>query len=203
MNGNMQQQQNEVQHLTGLISNLRKVTTKTGKPMAVFTIGGTPAKCFDLTVDQAAHWADTGKEVSINGQFSSHQGQIEFVAQNIGLAAQGQADAQVFPEIAAANRAPIRESSTILQNLSGCVSDMRAIPTRSGRAMITFKIANTPCKALGDLASAIQKAQGKQIEISARKGTFRGMDEYAVEILKSISGTAVNLSRVLKNAEFL
>jgi len=52
--------------------------------MAVFTIGTIPAKCFDLTVNTAEQWAQTGKNVSISGYFSDHSGQAELVAQTIG-----------------------------------------------------------------------------------------------------------------------
>jgi hypothetical protein len=70
---------------------------------------------------------------------------------------------------------------------------MKIIPTHSNRPMLTFKVGSTACKALGDLATAIQKAGGKQIEVSARKGSFRGVTEYAVTIVKAINGTAVDL----------
>jgi hypothetical protein len=59
--------------------------------------------------------------------------------------------------------------------------------------MITFKIGAISCKAFGEIASRIQEAEGKDIEIYARSGSFRGLTEYTVETLKMISGTAVNL----------
>jgi len=191
MNVIMQEQRNTRQQIAGIIWNFRKVTTRTGKAMAVFMVGTIPAKCFDLTVDQAERWAQTGKQVSITGQFSYHNGQVELVAQDIALAAPGQIAA--LAEIAASNQASNRESSMVVENLSGCGSDVRTVTTRSGRLMVTFRIGSTPCKAFGDLAAAIQKAEGKQIEVSARKGRFRGEIEYAVEIVKTIGGTAVDL----------
>lgn len=88
MNGVMQQQ-NASQHIAGVIQNFRKVSTRTGKPMAVFTIGTTAAKCFDLMVGTAEQWAGTGKNVSISGYFSEHSGQSELVVQTISPLPQG------------------------------------------------------------------------------------------------------------------
>ncbi len=59
--------------------------------------------------------------------------------------------------------------------------------------MITFKIGSISCKALGELAIAIQQTEGKQVEISARKGSFLGVTEYTVTALKAINGAAVDL----------
>lgn len=120
------QQQTSAQQIAGVIRNFRKVATREGSPMAVFTIGTLPAKCFDFAVDTAEHWAETGKKVLVNGKFSNHNGQIEFVAQNISLIPPGQADTQDHAEITAADQAPIRESGSLVENLSGSVSDMRA-----------------------------------------------------------------------------
>lgn len=194
MNGNIQQQQNAPQQIAGVIRNFRKVSTRTGKPLAVFTLGTLPAKCFDVNVDTAEQLAVTGEKVLITGHFSYRQGQIELVAEGIGLAAPGQTNAQSYPEIAGVvNQAPIRETSTITENLSGYVTSTRAMKTHSGRPMITFRIGNSSCKAFGDLASAIHKAEGKQIEVSARKGRFQGVTEYAIETVKTINGTTVDL----------
>ena len=193
MNGNIQQQHNASQQIAGVIRNFRKVPTQTGKPMAVFTVGTTPAKCFDLMVGTAEQWADTGKNVSISGHFSNHSGR-ELVVQSIGLVDQGQTDHRGLPEIAAANPTSVRESSPIMEDFSGCVSDIRTINTRSGMPMITLKIGSTAFKALGELATAIQNSEGKHIEISARKGSFGGVTEYAVKTLKAIDGSAVNLT---------
>jgi len=59
--------------------------------------------------------------------------------------------------------------------------------------MITFALDGRHCKAFGDLAAEIQKVEGKEIAISARKGRFHGVTEYAVESLKAIDSTIVNL----------
>jgi hypothetical protein len=199
MNGISQHQRNTALQIAGIIQNYRKVTTRTGKPMASFTVGTFPAKCFDVLVDTAEHWAATGKRVLVTGHVSNHDGTIELVAQSIHLAPAGQTDAQTgfaqgdCADISAQECVPMRETSTITENLSGSVSNMKTVTTHSGRPMITFRIGNSSCKAFGELASAIQKTEGKQIEISARKGSFCGLTEYAVEIVKTISGTAVNL----------
>ena len=200
MNSLTKQQRNTALQIPGIIQNYRKITTRTGKPMASFTVGTFPAKCFDALVDTAEHWAATGKTVLVSGHVSHHEGTIELVAQSFNLALPGQIDTQTRfsqgpgADISAQERAPVRESSTITENLSGSVSNMKTVTTHSGRPMITFRIGDSSCKAFGELASAVQKTEGKRIEISARKGRFRGATEYAVEIVKTISGTTVNLS---------
>src|ERR1035437_3399091 len=133
MNSTAKPQRNTALQIAGVIRNYRKVTTRTTKPMATFTIGTFPAKCFDVTVDMAEHWAATGKTVLVAGHVSYHEGTIELVAQSINLAPAGQTDAQTgfsqggYPEISAQEQAPMRESSTIMENISGCVSNLRAI----------------------------------------------------------------------------
>ena len=199
MNDMNQGQQSSTQHIAGVIHNFKQVPTRTGKKMAVFTIDDQPAKCFDLAVEQAEQWANSGKQVSITGQLSSHNGQTELVAQTISPAPPGQTHTRTgssqpgYTNTSAANKAPLRESGMIVENLSGCVSDVRALNTHSGKAMITFTIGKTQCKAFGDLASAIVKADGKHIQISARKGSYQGVTEYAVEVLKTLEGNVVNL----------
>jgi hypothetical protein len=198
MNGTIQQQQNAPLQIAGVIRNFRKVSTRTGKPMAAFTLGTLPSKCFDVTVDTAEYWAATGKRILVAGHLSNHDGTIEFVAQSINLAHSAQTDAQTgfsqdsYADISAQEQAPIRETSAITEDLSGSVNNIRTVTTHSGRSMITFNIRNISCKAFGEVATAIRKAEGKQIEISARKGRFRGVTEYAVEIVKTISGNAVD-----------
>ncbi len=92
-----------------------------------------------------------------------------------------------------ANLVPIRESSMIVEDYPGSVSDIRILRTHSTLPMITFKIGSTAFKALGELATTIQNVEGKHIEVSARKGSFQGVTEYAVKTLKAIEGRAVNL----------
>jgi hypothetical protein len=197
MNSISQRQQNPTLQIAGIIQNYRTIITRTAKPMATFVVGGFSAKCFDVVVDTAEYWATTGKKVLVSGHLSSHDGTIELVAQSINLAPAGQAETG-FSEggdayISVQGQASIRETSSITENLSGNISNLKTVSTRSGRPMITFKIGTILCKAFGELASAIHKAEGKHIEISGRKGCFRGVTEYTVETLKMISGTAVNL----------
>lgn len=201
MNSIANQQRNTALQIAGIIQNYRKVTTRTAKPMATFTVGTFPAKCFDVTVDPAEHWAASGKRVLVSGHLSNHDGTIELIAQSINLAPQGtgQADAQTgfsqagYADISVQEQAPIRESSTVTENLSGCVSNLKIVSTHSSRPMITFKIGNSSCKAFGEVATTIQKTEGKQIVVSARKGKYRGSNEYAIETLKVINGVPVDL----------
>src|SRR6266446_8836147 len=94
MNSLTKQQRNTALQIPGIIQNYRKITTRTGKPMASFTVGTFPAKCFDLVVDTAEHWAATGKTVLVSGHVSHHEGTIELVAQSINLAPAAQIDTQ-------------------------------------------------------------------------------------------------------------
>jgi hypothetical protein len=183
---------NQHQQITGLIQNFKMVGTRTGRKMAIFMINSQPAKCFDLTVDQAQQWADTGQKVSISGQFSNHNGQVELVAQDIVLMAPRHTGIQI-PQQGYVNTSAARHSSSIIENLCGAVSNIKTISTHSSRPMITFEIAGKRCKAFGDLATRIQKIQGHQIGVSGRKGTFHNITEYAVEIINTIDGTVVDL----------
>jgi hypothetical protein len=201
MNGMAHQQDQQTVQIAGVIQDFRTVTTRTGKPMAIFTIGDIPVKCFDLTVSNAEAWASTGTKIVATGHFSNYQGKTELVADGIAPVAPGKGHADVQTDFSQAGIAEksgqrqvsTRETSMITENLSGCVSNLKIVATHSGQLMITFKIGNASCKAFGDLASAIQKTEGKQIEVSARKGGFLGGTEYAIETVKAIDGVLVDL----------
>ena len=201
MNGMAQQQDQQTVQIAGFIQNFKTVTTRTGKPMAIFTIGNIPVKCFDLTVSNAEAWASTGTKIVATGHFSNHQGKPELVAGGIAPVPPGKGHADVqtaFSQAGSADKSvqrqvSTRETSMITENLSGCVSNLKIVATQSRRLMITFKIGNASCKAFGELASAIQKTEGKQIEVTARKGGFLGGTEYAIETVKAIDGVLVDL----------
>jgi hypothetical protein len=198
MNSNQQQRRKTVQ-ISGRIQNFRKIATKSGRPMAVFAVGGLDAKCFDLSVNEAESCASTQKWVRLTGHFSSHAGNIELVAETIvpvtslSTDTQSRAASEAIAETSVQGHAPMRESSVIIDNLSGAVSNIRTVPTQSGRLMVTFMLGSTRCKAFGEPASAIQNTVGKRIEVSARKGSFQGTTEYSVEALKTIDGNLVAL----------
>jgi len=82
----IQSQHNTQPQAVGMISNFRRIPTKSGRQMAAFTIGRTQSKCFDLVVGQAEELASKGKTVSVTGHFSNHSGKSELVADSIGLA---------------------------------------------------------------------------------------------------------------------
>jgi hypothetical protein len=201
MNGVTQQQDQQTVQIAGFIQNFKTVPTRNGKPMAMFTIGNIPAKCFDLTVSNAEAWASMRRKIVVTGHFSNYQGKTELVADGIAPVAPstGQGEVQSgfslagIAEKSIQRQVSTRETSLITENLSGCVSNLKIVTTHSGRLMITFKIGNASCKAFGDLASAIQKTEGKQIEVTARKGGFLGGTEYAIETVKAIDGVLVDL----------
>jgi hypothetical protein len=197
MNSNQQQLRKTVQ-ISGCIQNFRKIAIKTGRPMAVFAVGGLDAKCFDLHVNEAESCAYTQKFVRLTGHFSNHGGNIELVAETIvpvtsSTDTQSGAVSEEIAETSVQDHAPMRESSVIIDNLSGAVSNIRTVPTQSGRLMVTFMLGSTRCKAFGELASAIRNTLEKKIEVSARKGSFQGTTEYSVEALKTIDGNLVAL----------
>jgi hypothetical protein len=201
MNGMKQQQDQQTVQIAGFIQNFKTVPTRTGKPMAIFTLGNIPTKCFDLTVSSAEAGASMGTKIVVTGHFSNHQGKTELVADGIAPVALGKGHADVqtafshtgYPEKSVQRQVSTRETSMITEDLSGCVSNVKVVTTHSGRLMTTFKIGNASCKAFGNLASEIQKTEGKQIEVSARKGGFQGGTEYAIEIVKTIDGVLVDL----------
>jgi len=198
MNSNQQQLRKTVQ-ISGCIQNFRKIATKTGRPMAVFAVGGLDAKCFDLRVNEAESCAYTQKLVQVTGHFSSHAGKIELVAETIVPVTSLSTSTKSGPvsgaivDTAVQGHAPMRETSTIIENLPGIVSNVKTVPTQSGRLMVTFMVGSARCKAFGELAITIQNTLGKRIEVSARKGSFQGTTEYSVEALKTIDGHLVAL----------
>jgi hypothetical protein len=198
MNSNQQQQRKTVQ-ISGRIQNFRRIATKTGRPMAAFAVGGLDAKCFDLSVDEAESCSYTQMLVRLTGHFSNHAGSIELVAETIVPVTSVSTDTQLgavseaVAQTSVQGHAPMRDSSLIIDNLSGVVSNVRTVPTQSGRLMVTFMLGNTRCKAFGELASTIQNTVGKRVEVSARKGSFQGKPEYSVEELKTIDGNLVAL----------
>jgi hypothetical protein len=94
MNGNIKHPRNAALQIAGIIQNYTRVITRTAKPMATFTLGSFPAKCFDVLVDTVERWAANRKRVLVAGYLSNHEGTIELVAQSINLAPPGQTDAQ-------------------------------------------------------------------------------------------------------------
>jgi len=201
MNSNQRQLRKTVR-ISGRIRNFRKIVTKTGRPMAVFAVGSLDAKCFDLNANEAESCAYTQKLVQLTGHFSSHAGNIELVAETIvpvtslNTDTQSGAVSEARAETSLQDHAPMRESSMIIEHLSGVVSSIKTVPTQSGRLMVTFMVGSTRCKAFGELASTIQNTSGKKIEVSARKGSFQGTTEYSVEALKTIDGNLVALNDV-------
>jgi len=81
------------------------------------------------------------------------------------------------------------------QTFRGTVENVKNVNTRSGRKMITFKMAAYPFKAFGEQADAIKQIEGQHVEITAKHNTFHGKDEYAVvTIANEIDGQRVKAS---------
>jgi hypothetical protein len=87
------------------------------------------------------------------------------------------------------------------ETISGIVSDVRVIATRSGRNMVTFVIGDKCCKAFGDIAAALQTLNEEQVQITAKRGTYRGKPEYAVVGVKgTVDGRSVTVADTRSNA---
>jgi hypothetical protein len=87
------------------------------------------------------------------------------------------------------------------ETISGIVADLKVIPTRSGRNMVTFVIGDQCCKAFGDVAAALQTLTEEQVQITAKRGSYRGKPEYAVVGVKgTVDGRPVTVSDTRSNA---
>jgi hypothetical protein len=85
--------------------------------------------------------------------------------------------------------------------ITGIVSDLKVIPTRTGTNMVTFVLGGKCCKAFGDMAATLQMSNGEQVEITARRGTYLGKPEYAVVNVKAtIHGQSVTVTDARSNA---
>ena len=87
------------------------------------------------------------------------------------------------------------------ETISGTVSDLRVIPTRTGRSMVMFVLGGKCCKAFGDVANTLETLNNVQVEITAKQGTYRGEPEYAVVNLKAtVDGRSVTVTDIRSNA---
>lgn len=68
----------------------------------------------------------------------------------------------------------------IRRSFTGQITDMKKIATRTGRSMITFTANGRKCKAFGDVANACLALDGKEVQVEAREGSFRGEEEYTI-----------------------
>ncbi len=71
------------------------------------------------------------------------------------------------------------------ETISGIVSDLKVIPTRTGTNMVTFVLGGKCCKAFGEIAATLQTLNDDQVEITAKRGTYGGKPEYAVVSVKT------------------
>ena len=86
------------------------------------------------------------------------------------------------------------------ETISGIVSDLKVIPTRTGTNMVTFVLGGKCCKAFGDIASTLQTLNDDQVEITAKRGSYRGKPEYAVVSVKTtVDGRPVTVTDIRSN----
>jgi hypothetical protein len=87
------------------------------------------------------------------------------------------------------------------ERISGIVANLTVISTRTGRNMVTCAINGKCCKAFGDLAATLKILNGGQVEITARRGTYRGQVEYSVVSLRAtVNGRPVTVADTRSNA---
>jgi hypothetical protein len=65
-------------------------------------------------------------------------------------------------------------------NIYGTISQVRNIPTRTGRKMVAFLIGTRSCIAFRYVAGAIEFLSGEVVSAAADKGTYRGKSQYVV-----------------------
>jgi hypothetical protein len=66
-------------------------------------------------------------------------------------------------------------------NIYGQISQVRNIPTRTGRKMIGFLIGTRSCVAFWYVAVAIETLSGESVSATADKGTYKGEIQYVVK----------------------
>lgn len=81
------------------------------------------------------------------------------------------------------------------ERTSGIVANLTVISTRTKRNMVTFVIDGKYCKAFGDVAATLQALNGVQVEIMAKRGSYRGQVEYSVTSLTAtVNGRPVTVT---------
>ena len=81
------------------------------------------------------------------------------------------------------------------ETISGIVSDLKVIPTRTGTNMVTFVLGGKCCKAFGAIAATLQTLNDDQVEITAKGGTYGGKPEYTVvSVTGTVDGREVSVS---------
>jgi hypothetical protein len=102
----------------------------------------------------------------------------------------------MIADISAERRTKMNE-----ETISGIVADLKVIPTRTGTSMVTFVIGAKCCKAFGDIAAALQTLNEEQVQITAKRGTYRRKPEYTVVSVKgTVDGRPVTVTDTRSNA---
>jgi hypothetical protein len=87
------------------------------------------------------------------------------------------------------------------ETFNGIVAGLKVIPTRSGKTMVTFAIGDKCCKAFGDVAATLQTLNEEQVQITAKRGAYRGETEYTVVSVKgTVDGRPVTVTDTRSNA---
>lgn len=83
------------------------------------------------------------------------------------------------------------------ETIKGIVANLKVVPTRTGMGMVTFTLDGKCCKAFGDIAATLQTLNEEEVQIIAKRGTYQGKPEYAVESVKgTIDGSKVSVSDI-------
>ena len=65
-------------------------------------------------------------------------------------------------------------------NIYGKISQVRNIPTRTGRKMVAFLIGTRRCIAFWYVAVAIENLSGEVVSAAADKGSYQGKLQYVI-----------------------
>lgn len=69
---------------------------------------------------------------------------------------------------------------------TGRVTNVRNIPTKTGRKMVICAVGGKTCKAFGDVATVCEQLDQQQATITATAGKYQGQVEYAVVNVRSL-----------------
>ena len=78
-----------------------------------------------------------------------------------------------------------------IETISGVVADLKVIPTRFGRKMVTFTLSGKNCKAFDKVAGTVQGLTGKQMELQVTRGYYAGKDEFCVICVHGANSSTV------------
>ncbi len=81
------------------------------------------------------------------------------------------------------------------ETFSGKLEPVNTVNTRSGMPMVTFELAGNRFKAFADVARMLQASENREVEVTAKKGSYKGETEFAVVSVQVGNGENVTDTR--------